>query len=156
MQNERNSERSRNQDGDQPGGMQRDGTAPDDRRQQSDTHAAQIQYDRGLQKQDLNPDAQNRNEPDGAQEGIDADRRQLQDAILENNRGGADPTGGQVIEQGGGPGENITPRPGEDVERGPGAGQRLDEGQPASLGQSPEQPAEGPRGEQELTRQKPD
>ena len=156
MQNEQNSDPSRNRGGNQPGGMPQGGTASEGRRQQSDTHAGQMQYDRGLEKQDLKPDAQNQGGQGSAQDGADPDRRQQeqQDAILD--RGGADPTGGQVIGQGGGPGEDITPRPGEDIERGPGAGQRLEEGQPASMGQSAEQPAEGGRSEQELTRQKPD
>jgi len=127
------------------------------RDQQGDTHAGQIQHDRGQQKQDLNPAEQKRGQQDRAQQGDDANRQQdQQDAILENNRGGADPTGGQVIREGGGPGENIAPRPGEGFENGQDTGRRLKEGQPAGIGQSAEEPAEGPRTEQELTRQNPD
>jgi hypothetical protein len=126
------------------------------RDQQGDTHAGQIQQDRGQQKQDLNPAEQNQGQQDSAQQGDDANRQQdQQDAILENNRGGADPTGGQVIREGGGPGENIAPRHDEDVEGDEDRG-RLEQGQPGSLGQSAEEPAEGPRTEQELTRQNPD
>ena len=127
------------------------------RDQKGDTHAGQIQQDRGQQKQDLNPAEQNQGEQDRAQQRADTNQQQdEQDAILENNRGGADPTGGQVIREGGGPGENIAPRPGEGVEGGQDTGPSLEEGQPASMGQSAEEPAEGPRTEQELTRQSPD
>ena len=128
------------------------------RDQQGDTHAGQIEQDRGQQKQDMNPAGQNQGEDNGAQQRADTDRQQQdqQDAILENNRGGADPTGGQVIREGGGPGENIAPRPGEGIEGGRDTDKTLEEGQPASMGQSAEEPAEGPRIEQEWTRQSPD
>ena len=117
------------------------------RGQWSDAHASQIQQDRGQQKQDLNPAQQNQREQGATQQRADANRQQQdqQEAILENNRGGADPTGGQVIREGGGPGENIAPRRGEDLEIGPDTGQELEEARPGSMGQSAEQPAEGPR-----------
>lgn len=113
------------------------------RGQQGDTHAGQIQQDRGLQKQDLNPAEQNQGEQDRAQQRADTNPQQQdeQDAFFENNRGGADPTGGHVIREGRGPGENIAPRPGEGVvEGGQDMGQCLEEGQPASMGQPAEIP----------------
>lgn len=84
------------------------------------------------------------------QQGGDRDRQQQQqDDLLDNNRGGADPTGGQVIREGGGPGENIEPRPGERMDDGePGEDGRQnpdDEG----MSQSGQEPAEGPRSEEE-------
>lgn len=84
------------------------------------------------------------------QQGGDRDRQQQQqDDLLDNNRGGADPAGGQVIREGGGPGENIGPRPGEemdDSEPGEDGRQNPDDG---GMSQSGQEPAEGPRSEDE-------
>jgi hypothetical protein len=88
-------------------------------------------------------------------------RQQDQQDKLDNNRGGADPTGGQAIDEGRGPGENIAPRPGAGVEKSDEAaaseGTREDgDAQPRSMGQSAEQPAEGWQSEEDLARQNPD
>ena len=83
---------------------------------------------------------------------------QEQQDKLDNNRGGADPTGGQAIDQGRGPGENIAPLSGEGMEEDDetAAGESQQDALPGSMGQSAEQPAEGWQDEEDLARQNPD